>query len=176
MNVTYILTSVVFAAFVTSVANTIISLISNNRIKTIEKQKRNDEIKTYRYTKLYEMSLQWTNMNTPYDTKNKSISEIANNRIINNFIDDSRKLTIISPLLDDDLKTKIIELQNDGETILLKLIDIENQLDDEKNNKKIAQLNQDHHKYYREFKKASVKFCTELELVLEQQLNRLLKQ
>lgn len=36
---TVVLTAVVFAAFVTSTANIVISLINNNRLKKIEKQK-----------------------------------------------------------------------------------------------------------------------------------------
>lgn len=56
---TVILTAVVFAALITSLANIVISVINNNRLKKIEKQKQVSEIDKYRYSKLYELILDW---------------------------------------------------------------------------------------------------------------------
>ena len=49
---TVILTAAVFAALVTSIANIIISLMNNWRLKKIEKQKQMNEIDKYRYSRL----------------------------------------------------------------------------------------------------------------------------
>lgn len=56
---TVILTAAVFAALVTSIANIIISLMNNWRLKKIEKQKQMNEIDKYRYSRLYELILNW---------------------------------------------------------------------------------------------------------------------
>lgn len=45
---TVILTATVFAAFITSIANIIISLINSYRLKQIEAQKKINEIDKYR--------------------------------------------------------------------------------------------------------------------------------
>lgn len=51
---TVILTAAVFAALVTSIANIIISLMNNWRLKKIEKQKQMNEIDKYRYQLIQE--------------------------------------------------------------------------------------------------------------------------
>ena len=56
---TVILTATVFAAFITSIANIIISLINSYRLKQIESQKKINEIDKYRYSRLYELIINW---------------------------------------------------------------------------------------------------------------------
>ena len=51
---TVILTTTVFAALITSIANIIISLINSYRLKHIEEQKKLNEIDKYRYSRHYQ--------------------------------------------------------------------------------------------------------------------------
>lgn len=46
-------TSAVIASFVTSVANIIIAIINNHRLKLIEKEKQKNVLTAYRYKCLY---------------------------------------------------------------------------------------------------------------------------
>ena len=55
-----VLTAGVFAALITSVANIVISIFNNSRLKTIEKNKQMTEIEKYRYSRLYEQILNWS--------------------------------------------------------------------------------------------------------------------
>ena len=84
---TVILTAAVFAALVTSIANIIISLMNNWRLKKIEKQKQMNEIDKYRYSRLYELILNWHK----YDSAQRgdTAEEIAYYRLLNLFMDDS---------------------------------------------------------------------------------------
>ena len=88
-----VLTSAVFAAFTTSAANVVISIMNNKRLKGIEKQKELNEIDKYRYSRLYELILNWHN----YDTKinEKKAERIAFYRMLNLFFDDYKYKSIL---------------------------------------------------------------------------------
>ena len=105
---TVILTAAVFAALVTSIANIIISLMNNWRLKKIEKQKQMNEIDKYRYSRLYELILNWHK----YDSAQRgdTAEEIAFYRLLNLFMDDSGRYEIAKPLLDKtDIEPLVIE-------------------------------------------------------------------
>ena len=74
---TVILTATVFAALISSIANIIISLINNHRLKSLESKKQLNDIDKYRYSRLYELVLKWHE----YDSENsgETTSEIAHN-------------------------------------------------------------------------------------------------
>ena len=55
--ITILLTSAVVASLVTSAANIVISIFNNRRIKLIEKEKRKNDLITYRYKLFYNMLL-----------------------------------------------------------------------------------------------------------------------
>lgn len=120
---TVILTAAVFAALVTSIANIIISLMNNWRLKKIEKQKQMNEIDKYRYSRLYELILNWHK----YDSAQRgdTAEEIAFYRLLNLFMDDSGRYEIAKPLLD---KCHIEELEvkkTEGEKLLNDLVGAE---------------------------------------------------
>lgn len=166
-----VFSSAVIGAFVTSIANIIVSLVANNRLKKIEKYKQRNELITYRYTKLYEMLLKWVEFDTKLETENKSFSQIACEKIVNSFIDDLRKHNIISPLLDEKYLPKLLELRTIGNERLDQVIEIENLLDDCKS----EELLQQHRKLFDEFKSSAVEFSSNLEMVLREQLKELLE-
>lgn len=108
---TVVLTAAVFAALISSIANIIISLVNNHRLKKIEKQKQMNEIDKYRYSRLYELLLNWHNYDSA--TKGETASEIAFYKLLNLFMDDSGRYEIAKPLLDkcyiEPLETKRAE-------------------------------------------------------------------
>lgn len=109
-------------------------------------------------------------MNTKIDTHNKTISEIANDRLVNGFIDDYRKFEIIAPLLDNRYREKLTDISTNGLNYLNMLIEVENALDD----KEDERLRNQHRDLFCEFKKFPVQFTTELKSALQKQLDELL--
>lgn len=120
---TVILTAAVFAALITSIANVIISLINNHRLKKIEDQKKINEIDKYRYSRLYELIINWHKYDS--EVKGETASEIAFYKLINLFMDDSGRYEIAKPLFDkyyiENLENKKIEC----EELLRSLIEAE---------------------------------------------------
>lgn len=120
---TAILTATVFAALITSIANIIISLMNNHRLKKLEKQKQMNEIDKYRYSRLYELILNWHKYDS--DQRGETAEEIAFYRQLNLFMDDSGRYEIAKPLLDrcyiKDLEVKKLE----GEKLLGDLVGAE---------------------------------------------------
>ncbi|MCM1315899.1 MAG: hypothetical protein NC205_00780 [Prevotella sp.] len=118
-----ILTAGVFAALVTSIANIIIALTNNNRLKKIESQKHINEIDKYRYSRLYELILNWHQ----YDSipKGENAGEIAFYRLLNLFLDDSGRYEIIKPLLDKVYVDKLEIKKKECEKLLNALIEAE---------------------------------------------------
>lgn len=116
-----VLTAAVFAAIVTSVTNLIICIANGQRLKKIEKQKQQNEIDKYRYTRLYELILNWHKFDSEFS--GESVNEIATNRLVNSFLDNTGRYEIAKPLLDDLYKKDLdIKLQH-GQEELTKLID-----------------------------------------------------
>lgn len=110
---TVFLTATVVAALIASITNIAISLVNNQRLKKIENKKQINEIDKYRYSRLYELVLNWHN----YDSKVKgeSSGEIAFYKLLNLFLDDLGRYEIAKPLLDvcyiDDLENKKVECE-----------------------------------------------------------------
>jgi len=120
---TVILTAAVFAALISSVANIVISLMNNHRLKKIEKQKQMNEIDKYRYSRLYDLIINWHK----YDSviNGETAEEIAFYRMLNLFIDDSGRYEMAKPLLDKRY-IKALEIKKaEGEQLLGKLVDAE---------------------------------------------------
>ena len=111
---TVILTTTVFAALITSIANIIISLINSYRLKHIEEQKKLNEIDKYRYSRLHEILINWHKYDS--EIKGETDSEIAFYRLLNQFMDDLGRYEIAKPLLDagytEELENKKIECEN----------------------------------------------------------------
>ncbi len=120
---TVILTATVFAALITSIVNIIISLMNNHRLKKIEKQKQMNEIDKYRYSRLYELILNWHK----YDSSKtgETAEEIAFYRLLNLFMDDSGRYEIARPLLDECYKKDLDVKKIEGEKLLSELVSAE---------------------------------------------------
>ena len=109
-----ILTATVFAALITSIANIVISLINSYRLKHIEDKKKINEIDKYRYSRLYELIINWHKYDS--ELKGETAGEIAFYRLLNLFMDDSGRYVIAKPLLDkcyiENLENKKTECEN----------------------------------------------------------------
>jgi hypothetical protein len=68
-----IISASVIAAALAAIFNVIIALINNQRLKSIEKDKKMTDIQKYRYTNLYELIKTWHN----YDAKTTGCSLMA---------------------------------------------------------------------------------------------------
>lgn len=75
------LTSAVIASLVTSIIDIIIHIFDNHKLTRIEKEKRMNELTTYRYTKLFDMLLKWKEYDTDFKTEGKNPSQIATDRV-----------------------------------------------------------------------------------------------
>ncbi len=168
---TILLTSAVIASLVTSVANIIIAIFNNHRLKSIEKKKRINELITYRYTHLFDMLLKWREYDTPLETRDIDPSQIVTYRGFNSFFDSQRKFEIISPLIDEDYKKDINYIYQQGKELLKELFKIEFALKNESN----AELKEEHDKLFKEFIDIALKYTTEIEKVIHLQLEQLLK-
>lgn len=169
--ITILLTSAVIASLVTSVANIILAIFNNNRLKSIEKETRMNELITYRYTHLFDMLLKWKEYDTPFETRDKNPSQIATDRIFNSFFDSHRRFEIISPLVDECYKKDINNLNDQGEQLLNELFKIESALENESS----AELKEEHSKLFNKFIDIAMKYTTEIEKVVHLQLEQLWK-
>ena len=115
-----ILTAGVFAAIITSTANIVISMINNRRLKTIEKNKQVNEIVKYRYSRLYELILNWHKYDSEWD--GETVGEIANQRLLNTFLDNTGRYEIARPLLDSKYIAELDAKQAEGKEILYQLV------------------------------------------------------
>lgn len=95
---TVFLTTAVFAALISSIANVIISLINNHRLKKIEEKKQINEIDKYRYSKLYELVADWHKYDSPIE--GETADEMLFKKSLTLFENDSIRYEIAKPLLD----------------------------------------------------------------------------
>mgnify|MGYP004473753525 CR=1 FL=1 len=119
---TVILTATVFAAFITSIANIIISIINSYRLKQIEVQKKINEIDKYRYSRLYELIINWHKYDS--EIKGETVSKMASYRLVHLFLDDLGRYEIVKPLLDECYTEKLEPLKIKCENLLKDLIDV----------------------------------------------------
>ena len=124
---TVILTTAVFAALITSIANIIISLLNNHRLKGLEKQKQMNEIDRYRCERLYELVLNWHK----YDSaqRGKTSGEIAFYRLLNLFMDDSGRYETAKPLLDKCYLEKLDTKNQNAKKYLLIWLELRHQME-----------------------------------------------
>ena len=169
--ITILLTSAVIASLVTSIANIIIAIFNNHRLKSIEKEKRMNELTIYRYTRLFEMLLKWKDFETPFEIKDKNPSQITVDRAFNSFFDSRRRFEIISPLIDESYKKNIYNLNQEGEQLLNELFKIEFALEKEST----AELKAEHTNLFKAFIDIATKYTIEIEKVVHLQLEQLLR-
>lgn len=117
---TVILTAAVFAALISSIANIVISLINNHRLKSIEKEKRLNDIDKYRYSRLYDLVVRWHEYDSEYT--GQTASEIAHNRLVNMFLDDTGRYDLAKPLLDKSYIEDLEKKKEDGNKLLEQLV------------------------------------------------------
>ena len=120
---TEIISTAVLAALVTSIVNIIISLMNSYQLKKMEQQKQMDEIDRYRYSRLYELILNWHKYDSPQ--KGETAGEIAFYRLFNLFMDDSGRYEIAKPFLDGCYKKELEVKKLEGEKLLDDLIEAE---------------------------------------------------
>ena len=141
-----VLTAGVFAALITSVANIVISIFNNSRLKTIEKNKQMTEIEKYRYSRLYELILNWSDYNSEWKGKT------------------TQEYDISRPLLDNKYISELDKLQTNGENLLKQLLEVGR---DQSKSEIYDQM-------YKQYIDNGYKFCILLKDTINQQLSDLL--
>lgn len=159
-----LLTAVVFAALISSIANIFVSILNNQRLKQIELKKHMSEIDKYRYTMLYDLILHWTERNAAYS--GDTASEIASNRLINLYPDTKGKYDLAKPLLNPQHLERLDELDAKGQIALLALLDTE--APDGTHSPDFAQRRKEYHSI-------SIEFESVLKQTIYDQLNQLLQ-
>lgn len=123
-----ILTATVVAALLSSIANIAISIINNNRLKKIEKNKQLNEFDKYRFDMLYQLVLNWYN----YDSEDQGDNndEIMINRYFFLFTDSSKRYELAKPLLDKKFVEQLEPRYNEGNNILTDMLNSDNTAND----------------------------------------------
>lgn len=117
-----LLTATVFASIISSIISIIIAIINNIHVKRIERSKYHDEINKYRYSRLYELILNWHSYGTPIESKGKTPGQIASDRLLNLFLDNRGRYIIARPLLDKQYLQKLDDLELECNELLIQLI------------------------------------------------------
>lgn len=107
-----VLTAGVFAALISSIANIIISIMNNHRLKDIEKIKRTNEIDKYRYSQLYELRQKWEDYDlyasdAVDESDGESVSLYA--EVLSSIYSNLKRYWISKPLLDEKYIDKLDE-------------------------------------------------------------------
>jgi hypothetical protein len=110
----------VVAAVIGAIANVIVALMNNRRLKRIEKDKKMSEIQRYRYTQLYEIIKHWYDYGT--DVKGESTEKIASARLINTPLDHKGRWDISKPLLNPKFTNGIDETTHEVDELLLQFV------------------------------------------------------
>ena len=112
-----VLTAGVFAAFITSLANIIITLFNNHRLNAIEKKKEMQEMDRYRYSHLYDLLLNWQKYDFPTEG-----DDVAYDKVINRFMEDTNRYELAKPLMDQVYIDRLEPKQIEGKDILDRMI------------------------------------------------------
>ena len=119
-----IVTGAFFVALISSVVNVVISIINYHHINRMEQQKTLNEIDKYRYTKLYELVLNWRNgKNDKHPNNGSKVTDSALVALIKIFLEDNGRYDIAKPLLDYkyvETLDKIKEKVDDGYKLFVK--------------------------------------------------------
>ena len=166
-----LISSAVIAAVIASFSNLIISIINSNKIKKQEIIKRNHAIETYRYTKLYEVLEKWVELNDDFQTKGKTLAQIAADRIINGFLNDHRKHEMIKPLISDKYKKQLDDQYNNTNNYLMELLDLESSI--KQNESK--ELKDKHQTVFSDFSRSAVQYEELIIKVINIQMSELMK-
>ena len=119
------LLTAIIVAVIASITNIICVLYSYRKLNNIEDKKHMDEITKYRYSKLYDLLLNWKN----YDSKweGKTADDIASSRLMNLFFDDQKRYDIAKPLLNQSYIAALEELKQECDLVLEQLIENESE-------------------------------------------------
>jgi hypothetical protein len=112
----------VVAAAIAAIANVIVALMNNKRLKGIEKDKKMTEIQKYRYTQLYEIIKHWYDFDTDIDVAEKSEGEIASIRLMHKPLDHKGRWDIVKPLLNPKFTNGIDDMVEKVDELLLKFV------------------------------------------------------
>ncbi len=122
---TALISTAVFAAAIAAIANVVIAVLSNHRLKMIEKKHKMDEIEKYRYTHLYDIILNWHSYDTKIESENKSVNTIASINLFNRILDNKGRYNLVKPLVSSkytDNKRKIESIIDKGDNITLQYV------------------------------------------------------
>jgi hypothetical protein len=130
-----LISTAVFAAAVGAIANVIVALMNNRRLKKIEKEKTMTEIQKYRYIQLYDMTKNWNSYGSKIE--GDSISQLASNQLINRPLDNKGRWDIVKPLINPKFTDGIDEKVREVDALLLELVSTESEESDNVNSRQI---------------------------------------
>ena len=112
----------IIIAVIAAVVNIIISLMNNVRLKSLEKEKRNNELYVYRYTKLYslleEVEDRHGRFNSYFDDTARTVKEAIEKRHTITGLQN-----LIQSLITDEMRYKNLELAISDESNKFKSLD-----------------------------------------------------
>lgn len=124
------ISSAVAAAAVAAIANVVVSILNNRRLKAIEVDKRNNELIQYRYTKLYALLEKIKSFERP--TAGLALSNETRGKFIQMRSDLYNNLTneykLAKPLIDKEVRIAVEELNKQIVKILASVIESDNNL------------------------------------------------
>jgi len=165
-NISPVLISVgVISAALAAIANVVVSVMNNRRLKAIEKDKRMTEIQKYRYTNLYNIVKNWEAYSTKFE--GETAGEIALHRLVNMPLDNISRYDIIKPLLNPIYILVLDEVADEIHHLLGKLVELETE-----DGEHLEDFNDVRHKY----NNAGEKFRKMLRNAIYEQLKELLLQ
>ncbi len=141
-----LLTSIIVAV-ISSVTSISCVLYNQKQLKNIEEKKHMDEITKYRYSKLYELLLNWNSYDSPWE--GTTPEEIASSRSMNLYFDDQKRFVVAKPLLDSSYIGELKKIENECELLLRELI--ENETPDGRHTKKFPVIMKQYRKKTLEF-------------------------
>jgi hypothetical protein len=122
---TTLISTAVFAAAIAAIANVVIAIMSNNRLRVIERKHKMTEIEKYRYTHLYDIILNWHNYSTNIESEDKSADTIATINLFNGILDNKERYNLVKPLISSkyaDKKQEIESIIDRGDNIILQYV------------------------------------------------------
>lgn len=128
---TTIISASVIAAAISGIINSIITLMNNKRLKSIEHEKKMTDIQKYRYTNLYDLVKHWNDYLTKVDV-DATLDQITSIRFLNSPLENINRYSIARPLLHPKYFSELDELVSETDRQFRNYMDSKGKKHDER--------------------------------------------